>query len=233
MTVASFTPLALSAGRLNRALTGLFLAVTAAGGLAELLPYVGLPAKLRPAADFANLSHEANLPTWYVSMLLLACALLLLALVQQERGSRNRWHWFWLAVAFLYISVDEMIVIHEGLNAPLREALGAGGALYFTWVLPFGAVALLVFVTYLGFLARLPGDVRLLFMAGGAVYVGGALGTELPVSLWYEQNGGDNLVYGLLNLWQESLEILGVTIFLSGLLAYLSRSPLPRPSAEN
>ena len=42
-----------------------------------------------------------------------------------------------------------------------------------------------------------------------------------PIGAWYERHGGDNIVYGLLNLAQESLEILGASIFLSALAEYL------------
>lgn len=223
MIAPQATPLALGWHRINCPLACLFLGLTGLGALAEISRHFALSPGLREIAVFANLLEEGNLPTWYISMLLLACAALLMAIAANRTRAKDRdgWRWLLLAVAFLYISVDELVMIHEGLNAPLQDALGASGILYFAWVLPFGALAALLFVGYLGYLARLPRLVRLLFVAGGLLYVGGALGTELGVSVWYERNGGDNLVYGLLNIWQESLEILGVTVFCSGLFAYI------------
>ncbi len=207
---------------INRILGSLFALLTAAGLLSEAARHGG---GLSELAAFANLSEEGNLPTWYASMLLLACSALLFAIARAER--RDRGYWLGLAAAFLYISADELAVIHENLNEPLRQAFGLDGALYFGWILPFGALAAALGLFYLRFLGRLPATVRLLFVTAGLVYVAGAAGTELPVGAWYARHGGDNLVYGLLNLWQEALEILGLSIFCSGLFAYIGLRPGP------
>ena len=170
-----------------------------------------------------NLSYEGNLPTWYSSLLLGSCAVLLflIARLTAKAGAGHVWHWRVLALAFLYISLDEAVLIHETFNAPLRTALGLDGMLYFAWVVPFAGLLVVFLLAYLKFLRSLPRRFSFLFILAGSVYVGGALGTELPVSAWYAEHGGDNLTYGLLNLVQESLEILGASIFLSALLGYL------------
>lgn len=172
----------------------------------------------------SNLSYEGNLPTWYASMLLFTCAALLclIGCIGVRASRPYRWHWLILAVAFLYLSMDELAVIHESLNRPLRDALGLDGLFHFAWVIPFGALVLVFALSYLGFLRHLPPRFALCFALAGAIYVGGALGTELPISLWYEANGGDNLVYGLMNLAQEGLELLGASIFCAGLAAYVA-----------
>ena len=171
----------------------------------------------------SNLSYEGNLPTWYASMLLLTCAGLLglIGWTRFRAARPYRWHWLILALVFLYISMDELAVIHETLNRPLREALDLGGLFHFAWVIPFGLLVLVFALSYIGFLRHLPPRFALWFVAAGAVYVGGALGTELPISLWYEGHGGDNLVYGLMNLAQEGLELLGASIFCAGLATYI------------
>lgn len=174
----------------------------------------------------ANLSFEGNLPTWYSSLLLAACAaaLILIAHLGAKEGAAHLWHWRALAVIFLYISLDEAVIIHETFNSPLRTALELQGVFYFAWVVPVAALLAVFLLAYLRFLKSLPRRSRLLFILAGAVYVGGALGTELPISAWYERHGGDNIGYGLLNLAQESLEILGASIFLSALIDYLGRA---------
>ena len=176
-------------------------------------------------AELLNLSYEVNLPTWYSSMLLLTCALLLLLIrhVEQRRGAGFGWHWAGLALAFLYISMDEAVIIHEMLNGPLRAAFDLDGVLYFGWVVPVGLGLVVFGLSYLRFLAALPRRHAALFVTAGAVYVFGAIGTELPVSLWYAQHGGDNQTYGLMNAIQEILEIIGVSIFCYALADYLAR----------
>ena len=171
-----------------------------------------------------NLSYEVNLPTWYSSMLLLSCALLLFVIYRAESrlAAPYRRHWALLAAIFLYISMDEAVIIHEMLNGPLRDAFGLSGALYFGWVLPVAAALLIFFISYLRFLFWLPRRSALLFFSAGAVYAMGAMGTELPVSFWYAQFGGDNLIYGLMNAIQESLEIIGASVFCFALIDYLA-----------
>ena len=176
-------------------------------------------------AELLNLSYEVNLPTWSSSMLLLTCALLLLLIrhAEQRRGAGFGWHWAGLALAFLYISMDEAVIIHEMLNGPLRTAFDLDGVLYFGWVVPVGLALIVFALSYLRFLAALPRRHAALFVAAGTVYVFGAIGTELPVSLWYAQHGGDNQTYGLMNAIQEMLEIIGVSIFCYALADYLAR----------
>ena len=170
-----------------------------------------------------NLEFEGNLPTWYSSTLLFGCAALLavIAWVRLAGRAPYRRHWALLAAIFLYLSIDESAVIHEMINPIPAEAFAPGGGFPFPWVLPFGALVVAFAVGYLGFLGHLPARFRTRFVAAGAIYVGGALGTELPIGFWYAAHGGDNLAYGLMNVAQESLEILGATIFCSALLAYI------------
>ena len=44
---------------------------------------------------------------------------------------------------------------------------------------------------------------------------------ELPLGYWTERHGNDNLVYALIDLVEESLELLGVSLFLVALVEYL------------
>lgn len=201
-----------------------FVGLLAGGTAAEIgLDLAGRRADFGPISLF-NLSFEGNLPTWYSSLLLLVCALLLLLIAHLSAAAGLPYprHWRVLGLIFLYISIDEAVMIHESLNAPLRSALAVGGIFYFAWVIPFAAFLLLLLLAYLKFLLHLPRRSGALFVLAGAVYVGGALGTELPIGAWYDAHGGDNLVYGLLNLGQESLEILGASIFCAALVGYLA-----------
>jgi len=214
----------LSPGTVAWLLAAVFAGLVACGTAAEIALNVGGLRSAFGLVPLFNLSYEGNLPTWYASLLLLACAALLFLIGQLAASGRlpYRWHWRCLGLIFLYISIDEAVMIHESLNAPLRDALALGGIFYFAWVIPFALLLLVLFLAYLRFLLRLPRRFGALFVLAGAVYVGGALGTELPISAWYEVHGGDNLVYGLLNLGQESLEILGASIFCAALVGYLA-----------
>lgn len=174
---------------------------------------------LRPLLGFLSLSYEQNLPTWYASGLLLCCALVLVAIARDAalRGAPHRRHWWGLAAAFFYLSMDEAVGLHEHLGGWLE----LDGVLYFSWVVPAGAAVLMFGLLYLPFLARLPARPRWRFLIAGVLYVSGALGMELPLGYWTERHGNDNLVYALIDLVEESLELLGVSLFLVALVEYL------------
>ncbi len=167
---------------------------------------------------FFSLSYEANLPTWVASCLLYTCAFLLAVIaLGPERSSRWVAHWWVLSAAFLYISLDETVMLHEHAS----EWFDFGGVLYFGWVLPAAGIVALFGVSYLGFLAALPRRFATLFVLSGAIYVGGALGVELPLAWWTEQYGSENLVYGVIDWVEESLELAGASFFLYALASYL------------
>jgi len=192
--------------------------VTAAGLLAEILQAALRLKGNRGLVPVFSLSYEENVPTWYSSILLFATGALLLLIGAEARKSRAPFgfHWYALAAGFFYISMDEVVSIHEHAGW-----LRLGGVLYFSWVIPAAVVVAIVGLSYIRFLKHLPPKTRLRFLVSGAIYVGGAVGMELPLGYWTERSGTNNFVYGALDWVEESMEILGVTLFLLSLVDYL------------
>lgn len=201
--------------RIARALVIATALVSTAGLCAEYGAYVrGWPA--RPVELF-SLGFEANVPTWYASSLLVLCAA---ALVEcAARAAIDRLAWASLAAIFAFMSLDEAIEIHEHLGG----LVPAHGVLFFSWVIPASVVVGALGLAYLRFLGRLPAIDRGRFALAGAIYVGGALGMELPLGWWTERAGDDNLVYGMLDWVEETLELAGATLFLLSLRDRLAR----------
>jgi hypothetical protein len=172
-----------------------------------------------------TLAEEANVPTWYSSLLLISCALSLAIITfRLPRGEANyRRHWLILALIFTYMSMDETAVIHEMTIRPLRYGFDLSGALYYSWVIPAGVLMAIFLLSYLGFLRHLPASSRNRFILAGLVYVGGAFGTEFFIGYWWT-TVGDGFTSGLLNILQESMEICGASLFLSALLRHLEAS---------
>ena len=171
--------------------------------------------------EFFGLSYEENLPTWFVSILLAGCAsvLSLIALGTRRAGGRFVGHWWGLAAAFAYISLDEVVQLHEEMS----DWFDCGGVLYFSWVIPAGIVVAVLGLVYLRFLGHLPAHFRNRFVLAGCLYVGGALGTELLLGYWTEYAGRSNFVYAMIDLVQESMELTGVSVFFYSLVEYLFR----------
>src|SRR5690606_35713976 len=124
---------------------------------------------------------EANIPTLYQSLALLACGAVLFAIwtVKRQGGDTFRVYWLVLALAFTYLGIDEASEIHELATAPARLLVEPVGAFRLTWVvLAIPAVALFAFA-FLRFLKHLPPFYRKAFIICGTIYIGSAIGVEM------------------------------------------------------
>ena len=166
---------------------------------------------------------ESNVPTWYSSFALsLAGALLLVvAACKVLRRDAYRYHWAALSALFFLLSVDEVAMFHEYPIYPLREALGAGGALYYTWVLPGVAFVAVVAISFWRFLRHLPARTRNGFLLAGAVFVGGAIGVEMLSGVQADRFGEETFGYSLIITAEEFMEMLGVVLFIRAIIDYI------------
>ncbi len=173
---------------------------------------------------FFGLSYEQNLPTWYVSLLLGTCAITLAGIAAStwRSGGRHVWNWWLLCAAFFYISMDETATIHEHASG----WLDLDGFFFYSWVVPAGTIVAVLGLLFIKFLVDLPSKTRWRFIQAGSIYVGGALGVELLLGYWTDAMGVHNLVYGLIDLLEEGMEIMGVTLFLCALLEYVGTARL-------
>ncbi len=170
-----------------------------------------------------NFDSEYNIPTSYSSVALLFSSFLLSHIAFKCKILGMPYIlWFVLSSIFLFLSIDEVLSIHERLAVPVRDTLGTSGLLYFAWVIPYG-VALLAFVMlYTKFLFNLPRKTMVLFLISGTLFVSGAIGFELLGGLEADLNGNDTLFYSIITTCEELLEMLGIALFIYTLLTYLN-----------
>ena len=199
---------------------------------AHLAIVAGLLSGHRPGRVFFEkfyFDREANFPSFFSSLILLAAAALLAIIANLKRADRDafRGHWLGLSGIFLLLAVDETVSLHESLIEPLREALHLSGYLYFSWVLAGGALVLVFGLVYARFLRHLSPAMRWRFILAGAVYVGGAVGLEAAGGRYYTPGSSDLASYfqtptylALMTL-EESLEMAGILLFIGTLLTYL------------
>lgn len=200
-----------AAKAVRTALAGGTGAVIALGLIGEIVHALAPGERVDEVAALLSLSFEQNLPTWYASMLLFSCCLLLAAIARQagRAGDPYRRYWWALCAGFAAMSIDEVAELHERLGG----WFGGSGLLYFDWVVPAGIAVMVIGLAFIPFLRRLPAESRRAFVVAGAVYLAGGLAMELPLGAWTERAGGDNLVYGLLDFVEEALELTGASLF--------------------
>lgn len=169
-----------------------------------------------------DFNTEKNIPTFYSSVALIIASLLLLFITNLHKKEQLPYVlWGVLSFIFLFLSIDEISSIHEKLNEPIKNNIDATGLLYFAWVIPYG-IALIAFVAaYLKFLLKLPKTTMRLFILSGSLFVLGAIGFEMLGGWQAELNGNRGLLYAIFYTFEESLEMLGVALFIYALLEYI------------
>ncbi len=215
----------ISPGKVTRILIVVVICLIVASLIGQFSLYFlpDIPGRDAFAPEF-NVDEEGNFPSLYSAITLLLCSILLatIAWVKKIHGARYPVHWKALSFIFLYLSIDELLSLHERIIEPLRRA-GFSGFLYHAWVVP-GAVLLLIFVlTFLKFLFHLPARTRHWFIVSGAIYVGGALGIELIGGNYADLHGQENMMYAVLVTIEEFMEMLGIIVFINTLMSYMNR----------
>jgi hypothetical protein len=203
----------------------LALTAIALGILREIiLPLIGTETVLQDLRHIA-FDAEHSLPAWCESLLMAIAALLLFICshVCSTDTGRFRIYWRALAVAFLLMSMDEAIAIHEVTMAPLRSAFGFHGLLYYAWVVPAAPILVAIAVLFIPFLRHLPPGVALRFAACGGLFVFGAFGLEFLGGYFFDTQGAESLAYTLEFIAEESAEIVAVTWFGDVLLRLIAR----------
>lgn len=216
--------LVLDPGRVQRALlsaVAVLVALSTAGQLAlHLLPAF-------PGRDFlayaVYLDNEQSVPTAFAFLLLLACAGAsgVIAWRVRREGLEGARHWTAVSALFVVVALDELMAVHERAIEPLREQLGTGGLLNFAWVIPGMAVAVLLAAVFARFLLRLPASTRRLTILAAALFLGGALGFEMLGGAYADRQGTDGLGYAAISTTEETLELVGATVFIYAALRHL------------
>ncbi|MBU2678548.1 MAG: hypothetical protein HKN35_03625 [Woeseia sp.] len=225
--------IAISPRRICQTLAVLVLGIVIMGLIANIVIYNVAPSTDHAIAKLMNrfdLGHEPSIPSWYSSIaLLFASALLgLIAHVEKLAKSADRSRWLLLSVVFMFLALDEAVMIHEMADAPMQQWLNTGGLLYFAWVIPYSLLVLALGAYLLPFLLRLEPTTRRLFVVAGVMFVGGAIGVEsiegVIVDRYGVEGGFRSMQLTFAQALEESLEMFAVVIFIYALLDHLKRT---------
>lgn len=171
--------------------------------------------------------YDANLTTWYSSITLFFCSLLLaiIALFKKQEGDRFSRHWKILAIIFAIMSLDEVAMLHERAGNLINKisSVEYTGWLNYQWVLLGIPLTIIIALAYLRFIAHLPGRTRNLFILAGALYVGGALGLEMLAGHQESLESYNEFLFKLFTTIEELWEKLGVLVFIHALLTYMEK----------
>ena len=242
--------IAIYAKTIVRAIIIAVLFITLASLAARFALYMWGEEKFLQPLRILDVGEERSIPTWFNSILLLLCSILLavVTVAKKQRNDQYSSHWGVLSIILLLLSLDEVASLHEATGQQLERLLDSftgfkpSGAISFFWVVPGAIFVFIVLLAYLRFLAHLPQTTRRLFLFAGALFVLGALGIEMLTAQVVSSSGGisnwiassfggmvdrgsasaiPTILKGLQTSIEEMFEMLGLTAFVYALLAYI------------
>jgi hypothetical protein len=176
-------------------------------------------------AEWLEVDREASIPTWYATITLMACAVLLAVIARHafQRGRPFPRHWAALAVIFGLLSLEEIIGLHSEATQRLRSLVSITEGI--GYALALGAIALiglaLVVIVFGRFYLHLPVRWRAWFTAGAVIYLIGVFASDAVGDYLITASGAPTLGYVVVQTVEEAFEMIGVLIFLVMLLEYI------------
>lgn len=208
-------------------ITSVLLVVASVAG--QLSKYVAGHDQVFGLVPLFNLDGDQNIPTIFAVLQFTMAAFLLLIIAHGavKTKARHAMEWSILTLIFVLFAIDEAWGLHKTLTNPLSlRTRGVFNELftaifYYAWVLVGLAFVVLLGLFFMRFLLALPKTTRNIFILSGGLFVGGAVGMEMISGYYAYEYSTRNLTYSLLANIEETLEMFGLTLFISGLLAYL------------
>jgi hypothetical protein len=167
--------------------------------------------------DRFNLNAEANLPTWYSTILLFLVSLVSYLIYRLGlRIPKEKWFpknlWLLMSLVYLFLSIDEAAQLHEIMDQ----------LIHLKWIYVYAPLAGLVFMGcfyYFIILRRKDGKLGGLVIGGMVVFAIGGL-----VSEWisYKFNPLRYAYQQIEFVVEEGLELIGVSMVLTGCLQELN-----------
>jgi hypothetical protein len=213
--------------KLPKLLMMIFIFLFVMNFIVQAVGYVTGHGSMLGLLDLFKFASEKNIPTYFSSLILLISSLLLYLIYHSYKkdNPNDRRYWLVLSIVLLYLSVDELATIHELLIQPTRDILGTTASwFHFAWVIPGMAICLILAAYFLKFYLRLPPRYKLLFGISALIFVGAVIGMEIIDGFFAPPAEGYSLVYVILTTIEESLEMIGIILFIYSLIDYIKSS---------
>lgn len=124
-------------GRVKKLLVGTAIFILMAHVVTAILDYYLDGSSIERVRGIFNLDGEYNFTAIYSGFLLICCGYFALINGLKEQSAIFRLRWILMTGLFVYIALDEVLVIHERFAEPIRVLLSISKAspFYHAWVL--------------------------------------------------------------------------------------------------
>ena len=174
--------------------------------------------------DQIDLNFEKNIPTYFqmLNLLFSSCLIGIIAVFKMKAKDRFLYLWALLSLIFLFLGLDEGIMIHDRLSEPVRNILKPPGALYFAWVVPYAILVIVFGISFYKFYLHLPQRFKVLFFLSALIYIFGGLVMEVIGTSRTVKYGRSDYLYATFTTIEETLEMAGIVLFNYTLLLYIA-----------
>lgn len=178
---------------------------------------------MKPIIRLFNFDTEQSIPSLFSFLILLFSALLLFQIYKASfHNSQLLKRWRVLSFIFLFLSFDEILSFHEGLNNFLNKIINET---YHNWLwsIPYGLLVFVIFIYFIPMIKIIPKQINFLLFTSASLFLFGAVGLEIFVNL-NDIIVGDvfDKTYILFYSMEETLEMIGISLFIYTLLRYIS-----------
>lgn len=168
-------------------------------------------------------TEAKNLPTFYSAVALLLCSMILWIISIFHKANKEKYiPWLGLALIFCFLSLDEILALHEHLVLITKNLFNLSGFGEAYWIIPYGIALIFFTIVYSKFLLSLPRNIIKLMVISAFVFISGSIGFDLLQQIQFELHGRSNWPHALLYTCEEFLEMFGVIIFIYALTSYKS-----------
>lgn len=171
-----------------------------------------------------HLDEEANFPTFYSSLLFIISSMLLLFIGKLKSDFETNYkYWIVLSFIFLFLATDEIVQLHEKFSNIVYQKFHIGGIFRFSWWIVYALFIIILSVIYLKFFIRLPKRIQKIFLIAALVFISGSIILEIVGTYFYSiDNNTKTFTFYVISSIEETLEMVGLVIFIYGLLKYIS-----------
>ncbi|WP_187261816.1 hypothetical protein [Pontibacter beigongshangensis] len=176
-----------------------------------------------------NLEGEKNVPTYFSTINLLISALLLFTVSRYVKNSNRPLYfrqWRFLGFLFTWLAMDELFQLHELSINPMRSFLQLVlqkenlGFLHFPWYILYVLLMAGVGLYLARFVFSLPRRTFINFVVSGGIFLSGAVGMEM-LGGYISSNTDSDILGKLSTTMEETLEMLGIILFIYSLIRHL------------
>lgn len=180
--------------------------------------------------ELFNMDADKNIPVYFYVFLLIIGTLLTssITLVQIRQNSPQKYGWIVLTLIVFAMSIDKAVRFHDYLIHFIQRILARNiaGIIIYPLAIVLLIVGLAILVLLVKFLRDLPENTRKSFIIAACIYLSGALVLEMIGSSFYDYSGQNNLVYDLLTIVEESMEMVGIIAFIKALIKFMGSANL-------